>query len=123
MPRRQISSKELCKPADTRFAYFFIVLERLVEVKIDLESLLVHPDFRKWLSTTDRKGVESHSAVRSIIYNEAFWTRAQVLLEIGLPILQVLRMADSNTACVGKIYHRYLFPAARSFQQRFASSK
>lgn len=48
---RTMADKELLKPAETRFAYFFVVVSRLYEVRPALEKLFTNDAFRTWLDS------------------------------------------------------------------------
>ena len=52
MPRthRGLAKNELKKPAETRFAYFFLVLSRLLEERQALEQLVTSTAYSEWVA-------------------------------------------------------------------------
>ena len=46
---RELSKLELLKPGDTRFGSNFISMERLLKVRSELEALVVHKGWKRWV--------------------------------------------------------------------------
>ena len=94
------STLELLKPSGKRFAYMFIVLERL---------LLVHPSLirfvacQKWLAWNDK---DSPKVVqfRLNVFNESWWVEAEALVKTLSPVYAVLRITDTEGCTLGLLY-------------------
>ena len=97
---RKFAKVELLKPADTRFASYFILLDRLCEVKGALCSTVVSEAWTTWRQSTSDTAVE----VRGMILDEHFWADVKFVVEFIKPICELIRFADSDKACLGEIY-------------------
>ncbi|KAH7293828.1 hypothetical protein KP509_28G044500 [Ceratopteris richardii] len=84
---REHSKLEIKKPATTRFAYMWIVLSRLLEVKVPL-----------------RHTVESKS-IQRLCLDESFWDSVKAILSVITPIYKVLCMTDCDGATLGLLIH------------------
>ncbi|KAJ7568566.1 hypothetical protein O6H91_01G038300 [Diphasiastrum complanatum] len=95
---RTFSTLNLKKPAPTRFAFYFLVLERLVVVKDALRRMVSSVAFRDF---TDLP----HSAFfQSTVYGDEFWRAAEEISGILLPIYRVLHLVDREGCTLGLIY-------------------
>ena len=100
--------KELLKPGETRFATSIIMLERLLAVRDVLETLMVDRDFKKikWAARAKYRATAAEISMVILTSNTGcWWDRVQQLCDLCLPVVALLRMADSNLPCVGKIYN------------------
>ncbi|KAJ7296326.1 hypothetical protein O6H91_Y130900 [Diphasiastrum complanatum] len=95
---RTFSTLNLKEPAPTRFAFYFLVLERLVVVKDALRRMVSSEAFGDF---TDLP----HSAFfQSTVYGDEFWRAAEEITGILLPIFRVLRLVDGEGCTLGLIY-------------------
>ncbi|KAH7426158.1 hypothetical protein KP509_11G087100 [Ceratopteris richardii] len=85
---REHSKLEIKKPATTRFAYMWIVLSRLLEVKVPL-----------------RHTVEESKSIQRLCLDESFWDSVKAILSVITPIYKVLRMTDCEGATLGLLIH------------------
>ena len=77
---RQLSPKKtLLKPGETRFASAFYMLERLLEVKPQLEQLVVSNDWRAALQHMPKPGRDAGDATKRTVQNEDLWSRAEMV--------------------------------------------
>lgn len=106
MLHRKYAKHELRKPAETRFAYFFLVLDRLCEERDALERLFASAVYKAWVEKQNAPTKQQHAECRALLHNEAFWDAVELLLKIAVPLVCTLRMVDGNAPCVGKVYHR-----------------
>jgi hypothetical protein len=42
-----------------------------------------------------------------LLKNDQFWENLQLLVDLCNPLVSLMRLADSNVPCVGKMYHRF----------------
>ncbi|KAH7423049.1 hypothetical protein KP509_12G037100 [Ceratopteris richardii] len=99
---RKCSAKDLIKPAQTRFAYMFIMLSNLLDERVynGLRSMIVSSEYtRKKVSRTQKA-----EDVSSIVLSAFFWRSAREIVNVCAPILHVLRLADREGATMGFIY-------------------
>ena len=99
---RAHSTLELLKPGETRFASYFIMLQRLHETKDALQETVMDRDYKKWMSGP--KYAEKGTSVTESILNNRFWDLLLQLTSICAPFVSVLRLVDGAVPCVGKIY-------------------
>eukprot|EP00253_Pinus_taeda_P007184 PITA_07184 len=97
---RKYKTRNLLRPGDTRFATHFISLQRVVEQKAALRSFVCNEEWVK--SPLSRS--EDGKLIEKTIFNEMFWSCAEKIISICEPIVQILRMVDSNAACMGFVY-------------------
>ena len=85
----------LLKPPATRFAYMFIVVERLMPVR---QGFL-----RTVVSLPDRNQVKSHTFVRMIM-DDTRWHEAKTLIKAINPIYIVLHITDMEGSTQWLLY-------------------
>jgi len=97
---RTFSDRELLKYAETRFGYNFLMLERLYEVRNNLRQLVVSTQWIEWHTSQTVPG----QFCTSTCLNNDFWNEVGHLLELIVPIIRVMHLADGDAPCIGKIY-------------------
>ena len=99
---RQQSSKELLRPAATRFAYMFIMLANMIDERCynGLRKLMVCDKFLSKKVSRTQKADE----IASIVLRASFWNECRSIVKICKPILKILRLADREGATMGLIY-------------------
>ncbi len=100
---RKRSSLELLKPGETRFGTQFIMLQRLLQVKDDLQETVMDKEFKQWAAGKARRGGDS-TAVTKTVVDENFWKAAGQLVSVCEPIIALLHLTDGTVPCVGKVY-------------------
>ena len=101
---RSHASLELLKPGDTRFATQFIMLQRLQQCKDELQETVVQKEYKVWVNKPKYR--EAGSRVSAVILSTAFWESVAQVVRLCIPIVEVLRLADGQAPCTGKIYWR-----------------
>lgn len=97
---RAHSDLELLKPSKTRFAYMFIVIERLVRVQQGLLRTVVS---REWMAWEDREQPKAVAFVRAVM-RESWWDDAKALVKATQPLYSVLRITDMEGSTLGLLY-------------------
>lgn len=99
---RKFSKKNLIQPAQTRFAYMFIMLANLLDDRVfnGLRRMVVSDEYCKKKVSSTVKALE----VSSIILGPSFWQGARLILQVCAPILKILRLADREGATMGLVY-------------------
>ena len=97
---RKHASRELLRPCDTRFASFYITLRRVAEEKAALRSVICSNEWENSALFKSAKGIN----IEQIILNNNFWESGAKVLNICGPIVDVLRMVDGDTPCLGMLY-------------------
>ena len=95
---------ELLKPGETRFASFFIMLQRLHKTKDALQETVTDREYKKWVSAP--KYLTQGNVVSDIILDNLFWVKLFELTSVCEPLVSLLRLMDGSVPCVGKIYWR-----------------
>jgi len=72
----------------------------VVEQKIALISFVCNEEWVNFPLSRLKGG----KLIEKAIFNEMFWSCAKKIISICEPIVQILRMADSNAACMGFVY-------------------
>ncbi|XP_057816873.1 uncharacterized protein LOC131030158 [Cryptomeria japonica] len=97
---RNFAKVELLKLVDTRFASYFILLDRLCEVKGALCSIVVSDAWATWKQSTSDIAVE----VRGMVLDQYSWVDIKFVVDFIKPICEVIRFANSNMTCLGEVY-------------------
>ena len=98
---REHSKLELKKPSSTRFAYMWLLLERLYDVKSALRQTVVSTMWNKW----EESGSEEAKGMQRQCLFEEFWTRVRTLVIAVTPLYRTLRMTDMEGATLGLLIH------------------
>lgn len=96
---RTFSRLDLKKPAPTRFAFFFLVLERLCVLRDHLRRMVSSEAFDEFRNCTTEAVF-----FQAIVFAEDFWTRASEIVEVLRPVFYVLRLVDREGCTLGLIY-------------------
>ena len=102
---REHSTLELKKPASTRFAYMWLLLERLYDVHATLQVTVVCPDFVAWLREETGTSADEARAIQRLCMRESFWTEVRGIVIAVTPIYRVLRMTDMEGSTLGLLTH------------------
>eukprot|EP01018_Ginkgo_biloba_P024871 Gb_25958 [translate_table: standard] len=97
---RKHAKKELLRPCDTRFATYYITLNRLVKEKVSLRLTVCSNEWEKSPLSKTSKG----KLVEEIILSSNFWDSAERVLNMCKPIVEMLCLVDGDTPCMGFIY-------------------
>ncbi|KAH7299309.1 hypothetical protein KP509_24G004800 [Ceratopteris richardii] len=98
---REHSKLEIKKLATTRFAYMWIVLSRLLEVKVPLRQTVVSTFWIEWDESTS----EESKSMQRLCLDESFWDSVRAILGVITPIYKALRMTDCEGATLGLLIH------------------
>ena len=69
----QTFSKEFIKQGDTRYATYFILLERMIEVQDALQSMVVCTEWKRWPESRTEEGKK----IRDKVLDDTWWTQAK----------------------------------------------
>ena len=101
---RKQASKEILRACETRFAAYYITLKRLVEEKASVRSVFCSTEWENSHLSKESKGKELEQNILGI----AFWKSAMKTLKICEPIIDMLRMVDSDTPSMGFVYGAWI---------------
>lgn len=102
--KKHSPNKGLLRPADTRFGTNVIMLERLVEVKDNLQEMVASRKYKAWVQK--RALEDASSSITKHITSDNFWLRCQLYLDINKPVYELLRLIDGCAPVIGKVYYR-----------------
>ena len=97
---RANSDAELAKPASTRFAYLFIVLQKLIKCKRGLRRMITDDRWLAWSGSRTEKGMR----FEELIHEAVFWHNAESIVAFMEPLIVALRLSDSEGCTMGIIY-------------------
>lgn len=98
---RAHSKLELKKPSSTRFAYMWLLLERLYDVNSPLRQTVVSTMWNEW----DESGSDEAKEMQRQILNEEFWVRVRAIVVAVTPYYRTLHMTDMEGATIGFLIH------------------
>ena len=94
----------LLRATDVRFAGYFIALHRLLRNKKALMSVVTSTEFEKYKFNGQNKSLLKETLVE-IVQDAAFWREVETIVITMFPVLQILRLADSNKPGMDKAYY------------------
>ncbi|XP_059076562.1 uncharacterized protein LOC131039617 [Cryptomeria japonica] len=100
---RSFSNKEFLKPIETRYASYFILLERMLEVHDPLQLMVVNPEWTRWRESNSTEG----KSTKQKILDDNWWSTVRYLFSIISPIVDVIRYADTDSPSLGEIYETF----------------
>jgi Protein of unknown function (DUF 659)/hAT family C-terminal dimerisation region len=102
--KKHSPSRGLLKPAATRFGSKIIMLERLVDLKDNLQEMVASRKYKAWV--LKRSLQDASSPISKHITSDNFWHRCQLYLDINKPVYELLRLLDGCSPVIGKVYYR-----------------
>jgi len=90
--------RALLRYCDTRFGLYFIMLHRLLLLKSVLVSCVTCPE---WI---ERHPEGVRDEVKEIIMDAAFWKEVNVLIIVTWPLIQLIRVGDSDKPTLHTVY-------------------
>ena len=92
--KKHSPGKGLLQPADTRFGTNVIMVERLLELKDNLQEMCAS---RKYKELVTKK---SYNEIRDLhtkrVISESFWSECRSYIDVNKPVYQVLRAVDGG---------------------------
>ncbi|CAN6455122.1 unnamed protein product [Victoria cruziana] len=99
--RKFTKGAELIRLAQTRFATNVLTVQSIVKQRATLRQMFSSDDWSAYQRVFKRKA----SVIVDTIFNSDFWESCVMLLKICLPLLKVLRLADSESRpSIGYLY-------------------
>jgi hypothetical protein len=80
---RSHSRKEFLKPTETRYASYFLLLERMLEVQPTLQAMVVTPEWSRWAESKTDDGKK----IKVQILDNDWWTNCGYLVSLLCPIV------------------------------------
>lgn len=109
LSNRPLNAQQQCKDkdmlpllaGDTRFYTEFIAAERILLVKSALQETVVSGAFGEW---ADKQSYKAEAArVKALILNEEWWAIIVLMVALFKPIVDLLRLVDSDLPTMGKV--------------------
>eukprot|EP01018_Ginkgo_biloba_P017457 Gb_05839 [translate_table: standard] len=97
---KKISKVELLKSINTRFSTYYILLDRLLQVKGALCATVVNDMWAPWRQSTSDVAIE----VRHMILDDHFWADVRLVVDFIESVNDVIRFVDIDSSCLGEIY-------------------
>eukprot|EP00253_Pinus_taeda_P002946 PITA_02946 len=95
---KEYRNLSLLKIADTWFAFSFIMLKRLREVRTTLGAMVILEFWSFWRKTNQ----VASKRVKDTMLDNAWWERVDLLIQIMDPIIYLLRFADTDQPILGE---------------------
>ena len=88
---------------DTRFATQYLMMKHLVEVKGALQETVVNRLWDGWANKQPYR--QTAQDIKDMVMDGSTWRDMNLLVKVMEPIVTLLRLVDSKTPCMGKVYH------------------
>eukprot|EP00918_Siedleckia_nematoides_P030617 GHVU01066326.1.p1 GENE.GHVU01066326.1~~GHVU01066326.1.p1 ORF type:complete len:452 (+),score=49.92 GHVU01066326.1:1631-2986(+) len=92
------AEKRPVKYCKTRFAIQVLTADRLAEIRPACEALVVSAEWDRWLKTQKPKAKRRALAFKRRMQRGRFWDSIELALDVFVPVLRLLREADSERA-------------------------
>ncbi|KAK3003766.1 hypothetical protein RJ639_019604 [Escallonia herrerae] len=86
-----------------RFGHHFIVLTRLITVRVGLVSMVLS---KQWENLRKSGVREEHDKTQRTIMDDDFWRKCERLVKFTKPIYKMIRFFDSDKAIIGEVYEQ-----------------
>lgn len=96
---KMYSKKHFFKPANTRYATYFILLERMVDVYASLQATVVSSEWNAW---NESKSPQAKK-IREML-NGDWWVDCRYVVFFTTTIVELIKYVDSNSPTLGEIY-------------------
>lgn len=90
---RKFAEKDLLRPAITRFATSFFILESLHGLKQPLQSMFVS---REWSNCAWAKKDDGKVVKKIVMDEKTFWSSVVYSIKTSKPLIHVLRIVDGE---------------------------
>nr|KAJ0198819.1 hypothetical protein LSAT_V11C600335280 [Lactuca sativa]KAJ0200507.1 hypothetical protein LSAT_V11C600335210 [Lactuca sativa] len=115
--RKRPGWKEIICPGATQFSTVFIALQSLYDHKEDLQAMVISNEFKKILK------VGNSVECKQIVLNKIFWKNCLIIVKVMNPLLNLLRMCDSDEKlAIGYVYEG-MRQARRRIKELFKKKK
>ncbi|XP_024521298.1 uncharacterized protein LOC112342912 [Selaginella moellendorffii] len=94
------SSRQVLKFSETRFAFNFLMMERLVELRPKLQQMFVSDAYNARLESR----IDSGIACRGIVFNNIYWNEVNHMLGVSRRVMYLLQMVDGDVPVIEKVY-------------------
>ncbi|KAL0216947.1 hypothetical protein RCL1_007430 [Eukaryota sp. TZLM3-RCL] len=105
---REVSGLRLSSAGETRFATNWLVLERLLTVRRDIEKIFMDDViFNSILSSLTTTTLRDRAASFKVLVTSAlFWTQLDDVYRVAKPVLELLRESDVNNQLSSRLYNQ-----------------
>jgi hypothetical protein len=100
---RSHSRKEFLKLIETRYASYFLLLERMLEVQSALQAMVVTSEWSRWAKSKTNEGKK----IRVQILDNDWWIDCGYLVSLLRNIVEVIRYTDIDYPSLGEIYETF----------------
>lgn len=101
---KQLSTKALYIPGETRFGATLTCLERYLEIQPALKQMIAHKSFQEWVKRLDKKGRVKAAYAGFIINSRPMAVTVKTLVHLLGPVMQLLRLFDGGIPVTGFVY-------------------
>ena len=86
---------------ETRFYTEYIAATRVLQVRSGLQETAVSSEYKEW---ADKQSYKADAMrVKKLILDEDLWTDIELMVELFKPIVELLRLVDSDLPTIGKV--------------------
>jgi len=100
---RAHSRKGFLRATYTRYANYYLLLERMLKVQSTLQVMVATLDWNRWTKSKIDKGKKTELQ----IFDNDWWADCSYLVSFLHPILQVICYIDTNPPSLGEIYETF----------------
>lgn len=119
MMRKYTYGKDLIQPAITRSATNFTILQSMVNLKNNLQTMVTS---QEWMDCPYSK-IPDGVALIDLIYSEDFWSSCITIIRLMDPLMRVLRMVGSEKRpAMGYIYEA-IYRAKEAIKKELVEKK
>jgi hypothetical protein len=92
------SRNQFLKLAETRYATYFILLQRMIEVHASLQATIVSQEWNAWSQSNSSQAKK----LRDMFLDEDWWSECRYAVSFATPIVELIRYVDFDSLLSGK---------------------
>jgi len=89
---RMKARKQFLKPAETRYATHFILLQRMIEVHASLQATVVSQEWNAWSQSKSTQGKK----IRDMLLDEDWWFECRYVVSFITPIVELIPLLSGK---------------------------
>ncbi|KMT01813.1 hypothetical protein BVRB_9g210950 [Beta vulgaris subsp. vulgaris] len=95
------NSMEISDTLSMKFAPSFCLVERIFQMKQELQEIVVSNEWKQWMLTATCDVINTEATV----LGDEFWSRAQLMLQLCEPFVRLLATFNIDKSVMGDVYN------------------
>ena len=97
---QELRKEAFLKPIEMRYASYYILLERMIELQEPLQLMVMTQEWNRWPESR----TEQEKRVKKTVKSDQFWSDAKYIVSIITMVFQVIKYGDADSPNLGEVY-------------------